>query len=489
MRERPGFLRFGRSSEPYRPVGERRRDWHMVLDAWPPARSRQQASRCMDCGVPTCTSGCPLGNVIPDWNLLLSRDRWPQALERLQSTNNFPEFTGASCPAPCEPACVLAVNDQPVTIRQIEYQIALRGWEEGWVRPRPPERRTEYRVAVVGSGPAGLAAAQQLNRAGHRVCVYEKSDRFGGLLTYGIPDFKLAKPLVARRVDQLRSEGVRFRKRVWVGVDLSAEALLRNHDAVLLCVGAERARDLDLPGRELRGIHLAKDFLVQQNRRLQGDCIARKDVIVATDEDVVVIGGGDTASDCVGTAHRQGARSVTTLQLWGRPPEDTNPLTPWPQWPLVFRTSSSYQEGGDRDFAVRTTRFSGADGRVDALHAVRLEITDIDAAGRGAIAEIPNSEFALPASLVLIAIGYANPEPEGLLSEISLCFDPRGNVATGPGGYQTDEAGVFAAGDCRRGQSLIVWAISEGREAAREVDMYLQGSSSLPGKDTTEWPH
>ncbi len=477
-----GFLEHRREPIPHRPVAERVRDWREVQADFSEAQARTQGARCMDCGVPFCNNGCPLGNIIPDWNDLVYRGRWHEALERLHSTNNFPEFTGLVCPAPCEAACVLGINDDPVTIKQIEWEISRRGWEEGWIRPVLPERRSGRSVAIVGSGPAGLAAAQQLARAGHGVTVFEKSDRVGGLLRYGIPEFKLEKRLIEPRIEQMRAEGVSFQTGVHVGVDLSAADLRRSFDAVLLCTGSEQPRDLPIPGRDLRGIHYAMEFLTQQNHRNAGDHVATEEELLATGRQVVVLGGGDTGSDCVGTSHRQGAASVTSIELLDRPPEERHPSTPWPLWPLVFRTSSSHEEGGEREFSVLTKRFEGESGRVARLHCVRLEWGPPDASGRPAMREVPGSEFSLPTDLVLLAMGFVHPVHEGLVKDLGLRLDQRGNVLADVDGYATSEPGVFAAGDCRRGQSLVVWALWEGREAARAVDRYLVGQSWLQAR-------
>jgi glutamate synthase (NADPH/NADH) small chain len=478
-----GFMELGREATPMRPAEERLHDWHEVQGNLDPARTRAQAARCMDCGIPFCNNGCPLGNVIPDWNDLVYRDKWEDALVRLHSTNNFPEFTGLVCPAPCEAACVLGINADPVTIKQIEWEIVRRGFDEGWVRPMKPERRTGRSVAVIGSGPAGLAAAQQLSRAGHTVTVFEKSDRVGGLLRYGIPDFKLEKWIVDRRVEQMREEGVLFQTGVHVGVDLSVAELRRGFDAILLALGAEKSRDLPVPGRELAGVHFAMEFLPQQNRRGAGDSVARGEEIMATGKHVVILGGGDTGSDCVGTSHRHGAKSVTSLELLERPPDTRDPSTPWPLWPLLFRTSSSHEEGGERHFGVLTKRLSGSHGRVEKLHGVRVRWGAPDAQGRRAPEEVPGSEFEMPADLVLLAMGFVHPVHEGLVLDLGVRLDPRGNVAANTKEFATSEPGVFAAGDVRRGQSLVVWAISEGREAARAVDRYLVGESRLPARN------
>jgi glutamate synthase (NADPH/NADH) small chain len=481
-----GFLRYGREKAHYREVADRLRDWRHVQDDFPIETTRQQAARCMDCGVPFCNNACPLGNVIPDFNDLVFRDKWEDALLRLHSTNNFPEFTGMVCPAPCEQACVLGINQEPVAIKQVEWEIVRRGFDEGWVRPQKPPRRSGRSVAVVGSGPAGLAAAQQLNRAGHTVTVFEKSDRIGGLLRYGIPDFKLEKWVIDRRLDQLREEGVAFQTGVQVGADLSASELRRGFDAVLLCVGAEAPRDLDVPGRDLDGVHFAMDFLPQQNRRVAGDPIEAPE-IVATGRHVVVLGGGDTGSDCVGTSHRQGAGTVTSLELLPQsPPGSRHPSEPWPlPLRMTHSVSSSHAEGGSRDYAIATRRLSGRSGRVERLHAVRVAF-DLDRQQRpllSSMREVPGTEFELPADLVLLAMGFLGPLHGGLLRELGVKLDSRGNVLADARSFATSEPGVFAAGDCRRGQSLVVWALWEGREAARQVDQYLVGSSHLQSRN------
>jgi len=478
-----GFLDYEREATPMRPVEERVRDWHEVQADLPEERTKVQAARCMDCGIPFCNDGCPLGNVIPDWNDLVYRGKWEDALLRLHSTNNFPEFTGLVCPAPCEAACVLGINADPVSIKQVEWEIIRRGFAEGWVRPAKPERRTGRSVAVVGSGPAGLAAAQQLTRAGHTVTVFEKADRIGGLLRYGIPDFKLEKWIVERRMEQMREEGVLFQTGVHVGVDLSVAELRRGFDAILLAMGSEQPRDLPIPGRELAGVHFAMEFLPQQNRRVAGDAMDGVDEILATDRHVVILGGGDTGSDCVGTSHRQGARSVTSLELLERPPDQRAASTPWPLWPQMFRTSSSHEEGGKREFGAMTKRFVGSGGRVEKLECVRVQWGEPDADGRRSPQEIPGSGFELPADLVLLAMGFVHPVHEGLVKDLGVRLDVRGNVLANVRGFATSEPGVFAAGDVRRGQSLVVWAIWEGREAARAVDLYLMGESSLQSRN------
>src|SRR5262245_6663479 len=481
-----GFLKFNRESTHYRPVSERLDDWKCVQDDFPREKTEEQAARCMDCGIPFCNQGCPLGNIIPDFNDLVFRDKWEDALVRLHSTNNFPEFTGMVCPAPCEQACVLAINQDPVTIKQIEWEIVQRGWAEGWVRPMRPERRTGRSVAVVGSGPAGLSAAQQLTRAGHTVTVFEKSDRIGGLLMYGIPDFKLEKWVIDRRLGQLREEGVIFQAGVHVGVDYSVADLRKNFDAILLCTGAELPRELEVPGRELAGVHYAMDFLPQQNRRVAGDGVPAAEEILATGKHVVILGGGATGSDCIGTSHRQGARSVTSLELLPKPPDGRHESEPWPlAKKYYFNVSSSHAEGGTRSYALMTTRLSGRDGRVEKLHGVRVEF-DRDRLKRPLLQTmrvVPGSEFEQPAELVLLAMGFVGPVHAGLLEGLDVALDPRGNVKADTQSFATSEPGVFAAGDCRRGQSLVVWAQWEGREAARAVDGYLMGGSRLQARN------
>jgi glutamate synthase (NADPH/NADH) small chain len=481
-----GFLKHARQGTAYRPVEQRLRDWECVQVDFTPEQTKTQAARCMDCGIPFCNNGCPLGNIIPDFNDLVFRDKWEDALVRLHSTNNFPEFTGLVCPAPCEQACVLGINQDPVAIKQVEWEIVRRGFDEGWVRPVLPERRTGRSVAVVGSGPAGLAAAQQLTRAGHTVTLFEKSDRIGGLLRYGIPDFKMEKWLIDRRLEQMRAEGVIFQTGVNVGVDLPVATLKRSFDAVLLCIGAEHPRDLDVPGRALSGVHFAMDFLTQQNRRVAGDAIDPGEAVVATGKHVVILGGGDTGSDCIGTSHRQGAKSVTSLELLPRPPDGRHKSEPWPQpKKYYFNVSSSHAEGGERLYAVMTRNLVGEGGAVKGLRASRIDF-DRDRLDRplmGSLRERPDGALEIPADLVLLAMGFERPVHAGLLEDLGVALDPRGNVRADVQSYATSEPGVFAAGDCRRGQSLVVWALWEGREAARAVDTYLVGSSHLQSRN------
>jgi len=472
-----GFLEITRHEHGYTPVDERVKHFRDFVVPLPEAGVREQAARCMDCGIPYCHRGCPVHNIIPDWNDLVYRGNWREALEVLHSTNNFPEFTGRICPAPCEASCTLNFNDQPVTIKDIECAIIDKGWAEGWVTPQIATHRTGKRVAVVGSGPAGLACAQQLARAGHRVVVFEKNDRIGGLLRYGIPDFKLETLLIDRRLAQMQAEGVEFRPNSHVGVDIPARQLLAEFDAVALAGGAEAPRDLTVPGRELGGIYFAMDFLTQQNRRVAGGKIAAAEIL-ATDKDVVVIGGGDTGSDCVGTSIRQGARSVTQLEILPKPPEKENKLLTWPDWPLKLRTSSSHEEGCDRDWAVTTKQFIGREDRVTAIEVTRVEWQQAN--GRQIMAEVPGGALELKADLVLLAMGFVHPVQEGMLRELGVALDGRGNIAASTDDYQTSVNKIFAAGDMRRGQSLVVWAIREGRQCARAVDEWLMGHSELP---------
>lgn len=472
-----GFIEFKREKQPYRPVSERVRDWQQVMLPWPAETLKRQGARCMDCGVPFCHQGCPLGNIIPDWNDLVYRDRWLDAIERLHATNNFPEFTGTACPAPCEGSCVLGINNDPVTIKAIELAIVEHAFEAGWIRPEPPAVRTGKKVAVIGSGPAGLAAAQQLNRAGHWVTVFERADRIGGLLRYGIPEFKLEKRVLERRLDQLQKEEIQFRVNANVGVNVPVDELRREFDAILLAGGATAPRDLKIPGRELRGIYFAMEYLTLQNRRCQGDTIPDDAFITASGKRVIIIGGGDTGADCLGTAIRQGALSIHQFELLPCPPDTRAPENPWPQWPVVFRTSSAHEEGGIREFSVSTTSFSGEAGQVKRLHAHRVEMTNEN--GRMAFKPLPGTEFEIEADLILLAMGFLGPERTGLLSDLGVRLTDRGNVWREEN-WMTSVPGVFTAGDMQRGQSLIVWAIAEGRSAARGIDHYLMGCSALP---------
>ncbi|HEX7043234.1 MAG TPA: glutamate synthase subunit beta [Burkholderiales bacterium] len=472
-----GFLEFKRAKQPYRPVAERVRDWKQVMLPYPEAELKKQAARCMDCGIPFCHQGCPLGNVIPDWNDFVYRDRWADAIDRLHDTNNFPEFTGTLCPAPCEGSCVLGINDDPVTIRAVELAIAEHAWEDGRVQPLPPKVETGKKVAIVGSGPAGLAAAQQLRRAGHRVTVFERADRIGGLLRYGIPEFKMEKKVLDRRLEQMRGEGVEFRTNAHVGVNVTVEELRRDFDAILLAGGACAPRDLKVPGRELAGIHFAMEYLPQQNRLCEGDAIPAAERIDAKGKHVVIIGGGDTGADCLGTANRQGAVSVHQLEILPRPPDTRAPNNPWPQWPVIFRVASAHEEGVERLYSVSTKRFIGENGRVTALELIKVQMVLEE--GRPVFKEIPGTEFTLKADLVLLALGFVGPERVGMLEQLGVRLSERGTVWR-DANWMTSVPGVFTAGDMQRGQSLIVWAIAEGRSAARGIDQYLMGSSSLP---------
>ena len=464
-----GFMQYTRELPQRRSPLERVNDWFEIYQDFPQEKLQTQAARCMDCGVPFCHNGCPVNNLIPDWNDLVYRNRWHEAVRRLHSTNNFPEFTGRICPAPCETACVLAINEPAVTIKQIEKSVVEHGFQEGWIRPQRPEYETGKKVAVVGSGPSGLAAAQQLRRAGHQVVVYEKADRIGGLLRYGIPNFKLEKHLIDRRVEQMVAEGVRFVTNAHVGVSVTVEELQSSCDAILLAGGAEQPRDLPIPGRELKGIHFAMEFLPQQNRRCEGDTLDASADILATGKRVVIIGGGDTGADCLGTSHRQKARSVQQFELFPMPPEHRSPQTPWPLWPLQLRTESSHEEGGVREWSISTEKFTGDDqGNVKQLHAVRVGPPP-------RFEPIAGSEFVIETELVLLAMGFVGPVRNGMIERLGTTLDGKGNVATDDQ-YMTSIPGVFAAGDMRRGQSLVVWAISEGRKAAACVDRYLNAS-------------
>jgi glutamate synthase (NADPH/NADH) small chain len=474
-----GFMEFQRLQEGSEAPESRKRHYREFVRHLSDQEAGVQGARCMDCGTPFCTSGCPVNNIIPDWNDLVYKQNWREALEVLHSTNNFPEFTGRVCPAPCEAACTLNINNDPVGIKSIEHAIIDKGWEMGWVQPLPPVRKSEKKVAVIGSGPAGLACAQQLARAGHGVTLFEKNDRVGGLLRYGIPDFKMEKHLIDRRVEQMRSEGVEFKVNQTVGGGgngaLPAARLLQEFDAVVVSGGAEQPRDLPVPGRGLKGVHFAMEFLPQQNKVVAGDQVAPQ--ITASGKRVVVIGGGDTGSDCIGTSNRQGAASVTQFELLPQPPEQENKPLVWPYWPTKLRTSSSHEEGCERDWSVATKRFEGIGGRVKKLVAAHIEWKD------GKMVEVPGTEFEVEAELVLLAMGFLGPVQQGLIDELGLAKDARGNVKAGtegPGCYATSNPKVFAAGDMRRGQSLVVWAIREGRQCARAVDEYLMGTSDLP---------
>jgi glutamate synthase (NADPH/NADH) small chain len=477
MGKETGFLEYEREDRTYRDTEERLTHYKEFVVPLSEEQLRRQAARCMNCGIPYCHNGCPVNNIIPDWNHLVYEDDWKNALDVLHSTNNFPEFTGRVCPAPCEAACTLNIVDSPVTIKSIECAIIDRGFDEGWVKPELPEQRTGKSVAVIGSGPAGLACAQQLARAGHAVTVFEKSDRIGGLLRYGIPDFKMEKHLINRRAVQMEAEGVQFRTSSEVGVEVSFQALKENFDAVVLAGGSEEARMLDIPGSELDGVRLAMEFLTQQNKRNAGDDEVRaapRGSLTATGKHVIVIGGGDTGSDCVGTSNRQGAASVTQLEIMPKPPEKEDKALTWPDWPLKLRTSSSHEEGVDRDWAVLTKRVIEENGVVSGLECVRVEWKD------GRMQEVADSTFTLKADLILLAMGFTGPKRRGLLDRAGVDLDGRGNVAADTDWYLTSEANVFSCGDMRRGQSLVVWAIREGRQCARAVDLALMGATELP---------
>jgi glutamate synthase (NADPH/NADH) small chain len=461
-----GFMEYTREMPQRRDPALRIKDWFEIYQPFPEDHLRTQAARCMDCGVPFCHTGCPLTNIIPDWNDLVYHGRWKEAVRQLHATNNFPEFTGRICPAPCEASCVLGINEPAVTIKQIEKTIIDRAFEEGFIVPEPPAAHSGKRVAVIGSGPAGLAAAQQLVRAGHDVTVFEKNDRIGGLLRYGIPNFKMEKHLIDRRIQQLRAEGVKFETNAHVGGNVPVEDLRREFDAILLAGGAEQPRNLNVPGRDLKGIHFAMEFLPQQNKVCEGDTVANQ--ILATGKHVIIIGGGDTGADCLGTSHRQGARSVTQFELLPKPPDTRAPSTPWPMWPMQLRVESSHEEGGKRDWSVNTVKFTGdEDGNVKALHAVRV-------GPPSKFEAVPGTEFTLDADLVLLAMGFTGPVKNGMIDQLGLTLDARGNVAA-DANYMASVPGVFAAGDMRRGQSLVVWAIAEGRKAAEGIDRFLKG--------------
>ena len=477
MADPNGFLKYTRRETPRRrPVPLRLRDWNEVYEDFDHEALQQQASRCMDCGIPFCHNGCPLGNLIPEWNDLVHRDRWQEAIERLHATNNFPEFTGRLCPAPCEASCVLGINADPVTIKQVEVEIIDNAFDEGWVVPKRAHLLTGKTVAVVGSGPAGLAVAQQLTRAGHDVTVYERADRIGGLLRYGIPEFKMEKRHIDRRLEQMRAEGTRFEAGVNIGVDITGAQLRERFDATVLAGGATDWRDLPIPGRDLGGIHQAMEYLPWANKATHGDPVLDADgqpPITAKGKRVVIIGGGDTGADCLGTAHRQGAASVHQFEIMPRPPEERADSTPWPTYPLVYRVSSAHEEGGERVFAVNTERFMGGDGRVTGLRAHEVAMSD------GVFAKVEGSDFELEADLVLLAMGFVGPERPGLLTELDVDLTDRGSVARNAD-FETSVSGVFVAGDMGRGQSLIVWALAEGRAAAAGVDRFLMGTTALP---------
>ena len=484
-----GFKEEGRELPSRRPVEERVHDWKEVYNEWPDKDARTQASRCMDCGVPFCNNGCPLGNLIPDWNHLVYRGEWEQAIAQLHSTNNFPEFTGRICPAPCEPACTLAINQDPITIEMIEKKISDKAWDSGFIKPEPPTERTDKKVAVIGSGPAGLAAAQQLNRAGHLVTLFERNEYLGGLLALGIPDFKLEKEVIERRLDQMRAEGVDFRVSTNVGVDITVDQLKAEYDSIILTGGSTVPRDLPVPGRDLNGVHFAMDYLAQQNRRSKGQEFSPEESITADGKNVVIIGGGDTGADCLGTSHRQGAASTTQIEILDQPidsltPEQRqldNPQFIWPEYPMVFRVTAAHEEGDNRDYDVMTTEFVGdEDGNVRELKAVRIEWK---AEGHGPRPEpipVEGSEFTLKADLVLLAMGFLHPQHNGLLDDLGVEYDMRGNVKIDEN-MMTSEPGVFSAGDMQRGQSLVVHAIAGGRAVARFADEQMMGSSKLPG--------
>lgn len=469
-----GFLEYGRAGHEKIAPSERIKNYAEFELPVVQETLREQGARCMDCGVPFCNTGCPLGNLIPDWNDFNYRGQGREAIDSLHATNNFPEVTGRICPAPCEAACVLGINDDPVAIKLIERSTADRAFEEGWVEPQPPTEKTGKKIAVVGSGPAGLAAAQQLARAGHDVTVFERDDRLGGLMTYGIPDFKMEKVLVERRIKQMEQEGVVFKTGVDVGGTLTGDQLKSEFDAICLAIGSRVPRDLPVPGRELKGIHFAMDFLTQQNQRVAGDTIADEKAILATGKKVVVIGGGDTGSDCIGTSNRQGASNVANFEIMPLPPEQRAESTPWPLWPLMLRTSSSHEEGVDRKFSVMTQKFNGEGGFVKSLTVAEVAFKD------GRLEPIPGTEFELEADLVLLAMGFVHPEKPGIVEQLGVELDARGNVKVDPTTFASSVPGVFAAGDCQRGQSLVVWGIADGRKAARAIDQFLMGATTLP---------
>ncbi len=475
-------MEYEREKYPEREVEERLSDYKEIYQEFPADRLNRQAARCMDCGVPFCNQGCPLGNLIPEWNDLIYKSHWKEAIDRLHSTNNFPEFTGILCPAPCEGSCVLGIHEKPVTIKYIEYNIIDHAFKEGWVKPEPPKTLTGKKVAIVGSGPAGLACAQQLRRAGHDVAIFERSDRIGGLLRYGIPDFKMEKDRIDRRLSQMSEEGVVFKTKTEIGKDLPVETLLKEFDAVALCAGASQARDLEIPGRELKGVYLAMDYLSQQNRVVAGDVLP--DQINTKNKKVIILGGGDTGADCLGTALRQGAKSVLQFELMPRPPETRASNNPWPQWPVIFRASSAHDEAKKvagkevRDYSILTKKLSGTNGVLQKLHGVRLNWTTPAPGAPARFEEIPGSEFEMDVDLIFLAMGFVGPEKKGMLENLGVKLDGRGNVAVGSD-FQTSIPKVFAAGDVKRGASLIVWAIAEGRKCAKSIDAFLMGESEL----------